>query len=112
MKFVKLIELTLLLMFSFLMITITSANAEDTSRKIIMFHDGITMGEILEYTGEIENEGAEVVMKLSMINGIVAEIPVNMSIDDLSGDYRVMKIEDDKAIRVKRSVKHSSKGKI
>ena len=57
------------------------AHADDLeySKRIVVFHEQVTQQEIMQYAQEREHLGVSIIMELPFINGLVLNVPTDIS---------------------------------
>jgi hypothetical protein len=67
-------------------------------RKIVLFHDGISQEDKMDYLAGWEAFGVSVLMDIPFMNGMVLCVPDEMTSDALADDDRVESVEDDQRV--------------
>jgi hypothetical protein len=98
----KLIFTALVIVFICSGFLITKSYAEEPSfsKKIVVFHDGVTLEQIRQYAEEWKDFGVLTVMELPLINGLVLRVPPQVSSAELAADPRVVTVEDDQPVKI------------
>ena len=94
------VTLLILLMCGGLLITVVHAEDLGSSKKIVMFHEKVTWGEIKAYAQEWQSAGVSVVMELPFINALVLSVPTDISSAELAADPRVATVEDNQPVQI------------
>ena len=92
--------LLILLICGGLVITVVHAEGLGSSKKIVMFHEKVTWGEIKAYAQEWQSAGVSVVMELPFINALALSVPPDISSAELAADPRVVTVEDDQPVQI------------
>ncbi len=79
---------------------VSSVRADDMNKKIVVFHEEVGESAIDAYAAEWALAGAEVVMKLPFINGLVMTVPQSVGNEMLTDDPRVDYVEDDQKVEL------------
>jgi len=79
-------------------LTLGTVNAETCERKIIVFNEDVTQEQIDDYINSWQEFGLIPVESISLINGYVVCVPELITNDQLSGDPRVLAVENDEEI--------------
>ena len=69
------------------------------SNTIVIFRDGVPWEEVDSYALEWESRGTTRIMDLPMINGIVLDVPWEVTPAELADDSRVAIVENDQRMR-------------
>jgi len=73
---------------------ISAAHSENlaSTKRIVMFHQNVSWGEVKECAQEWHSSGVSVFMELPFINALVLSVPAEISSADLSADPRVLSV--------------------
>jgi subtilisin family serine protease len=95
-----LVSLLTLFMCSGLFPPTTDAAEPVYSLKIVVFHEGVSLGNINQYVQEWENFGVEMVRSFPSINARVLRVPGHISSSELADDPRVENVEDNQEVGI------------
>jgi hypothetical protein len=95
-----LVSLLTLFMCSGLFPPTTDAAEPVYSLKIVVFHEGVSLGNINQYVQEWENFGVEMVRSFPSINALVLRVPEQISSSELADDPRVENVEDNQEVGI------------
>ncbi len=90
------------LLISFL--HISSAGAEDTTRRIVLFQENVTQDAIDQYVVDWEARGAVLVDFVPFINGAVLNVPATIQPAELADDDRVASVGGDQKVTLQALV--------
>ena len=94
----------ILLMGSGLLISTVHAEDPGFSKRIVVFRGDVPHRQMVQCAHEWEHLGVSIVMELPLINGLVIRAPVSISSAELAADSRVLSVEGNQKLKLKRAV--------
>jgi subtilisin family serine protease len=70
------------------------------SKRIVVFHQEVPRQEVMQYAREWEHLGVSVLMEIPFINGLILNVPVDISSAALAADPRVVSVESNQQVGI------------